>query len=52
MAKRYRVTLTVAEREALRGMISRGKADARVLLQADAQIARILFVQNDPRPQE
>ena len=42
MAKRYRVTLTVEEREALDGMISRGKADARklaharVLLQADA----------------
>ena len=42
MAKRYRVTLTAAEREALGGMISRGKADARklaharVLLQADA----------------
>src|SRR3954449_10821849 len=42
MAKRYRVTLTVEEREALGGMISRGKADARklaharVLLQADA----------------
>src|SRR3954462_13900897 len=42
MAKRYRVTLTAAEREALGGMISRGKADARklaharALLQADA----------------
>src|SRR4051812_21930871 len=42
MAKRYRVTLTAAEREALGGMISRGKADARKLahargvLQADA----------------
>src|SRR3954471_18943128 len=42
VAKRYRVTLTVEEREALGGMISRGKADARklaharVLLQADA----------------
>src|ERR1051325_1091295 len=42
MAKRYRVTLTAEEREALSGMISRGKADARklaharVLLQADA----------------
>src|SRR3954454_14846256 len=42
MAKRYRVTLTVEEREALGGMISRGKTDARklaharVLLQADA----------------
>ena len=42
MAKRYRVTLTAQEREALDGMISRGKADARklaharVLLQADA----------------
>src|SRR3954452_13198882 len=42
MAKRYRVTLTAQEREALGGMISRGKADARklaharVLLQADA----------------
>ena len=42
MAKRYRVTLTVEEREALGGMISRGKAEARklaharVLLQADA----------------
>ena len=42
MAKRYRVTLTAEEREALDGMISRGKADARklaharVLLQADA----------------
>ena len=42
MAKRYRVTLTAAEREALGHMISRGKADARklaharVLLQADA----------------
>jgi transposase len=41
-AKRYRVTLTAEEREALGGMISRGKADARklaharVLLQADA----------------
>ena len=42
MVKRYRVTLTAEEREALGGMISRGKADARkltharVLLQADA----------------
>ena len=42
MAKRYRVRLTVEERGALGGMISRGKADARqlaharVLLQADA----------------
>ena len=42
MAKRYRVTLTAEEREALGGMISRGRADARklaharVLLQADA----------------
>jgi transposase len=41
MAKRYRVTLTPEEREALGRMISRGKADARklaharVLLQAD-----------------
>jgi len=41
MAKRYRVTLTQAEREQLRQMISRGKADARklaharILLQAD-----------------
>ena len=42
MVKRYRVTLTVEEREALGGMIARGKGDARklaharVLLQADA----------------
>jgi transposase len=42
VAKRYRVTLTMEEREALGGMISRGKTDARklaharVLLQADA----------------
>jgi hypothetical protein len=42
VAKRYRVTLTAEEREALGGVISRGKADvhrlahARVLLQADA----------------
>jgi transposase len=42
VAKRYRVTLTVEEREGLDRMISRGKADARklvharVLLQADA----------------
>ena len=42
MAKRYRVTLTAEEREALGHMISRGKAEARklaharVLLQADA----------------
>src|SRR3982751_5580995 len=42
VAKRYRVTLTAEEREALGGMISRGDADARklaharVLLQADA----------------
>ena len=41
MAKRYRVTLTHEEREQLRLMISRGKADARklaharILLQAD-----------------
>ena len=41
MAKRYRVTLTAEEREELRRMVSRGKADARklaharVLLQAD-----------------
>ena len=41
MAKRYRVTLTPEEREQLRQMISRGKADARklaharILLQAD-----------------
>jgi hypothetical protein len=34
MAKRYRVTLTAAEREALGGMISRGKADARKLTHA------------------
>jgi transposase len=42
VVKRYRVTLTVEEREALGGMIARGKGDARklaharVLLQADA----------------
>ena len=42
MAKRYRVTLTVEERDELDRLISRGKADARkltharVLLQADA----------------
>ena len=42
MVKRYRVTLTAEEREALDRMISRGKADARklvharVLLHADA----------------
>src|SRR3954454_19640375 len=42
VAKRYRVTLTAEEREALGGLISRGKANARklaharVLLQADA----------------
>ena len=42
MAKRYQVTLTAEEREALGRMISRGKADVRrlahvrVLLQADA----------------
>jgi hypothetical protein len=36
VAKQYRVTLTAEEREALGGMISRGKAHARVLLQADA----------------
>jgi transposase len=41
MAKRYRVTLTAAERAELEAMISRGKADARklaharILLQAD-----------------
>jgi transposase len=41
MAKRYRVTLTPEEREQLRQMVSRGKADARklaharILLQAD-----------------
>jgi transposase len=41
MAKRYRVTLTQAERQELEQLISRGKADARklaharVLLQAD-----------------
>jgi hypothetical protein len=45
MAKRYRVTLTSEERDALDRMISRGKADARklaharVLLQADASEA-------------
>ncbi len=42
VGKRYRVMLRAAEREALGGMLSRGKADARrladarVLLQADA----------------
>ena len=41
MAKKYRVTLTAAERVELEGMLSKGKADARklaharVLLQAD-----------------
>jgi transposase len=41
MAKRYRVTLTPEEREQLRQMVSRGKADARklaharILLQSD-----------------
>jgi transposase len=45
MAKRYRVTLTPEERDALGRMISRGKADARklaharILLQADASEA-------------
>jgi transposase len=45
MAKRYRVTLTAEERDALGRMISRGKADARklaharILLQADASAA-------------
>jgi hypothetical protein len=42
MAKKYKVTLTSAEREELGAMISKGKADARklaharILLQADA----------------
>ena len=46
MAKRYRVTLTAEEREALGSMISRGRADARklvharVLLQVDAAEGR------------
>ena len=41
MAKKYKVTLTEAERDELRAMISKGKADARkltharILLQAD-----------------
>jgi homeodomain-containing protein len=41
MAKRYRVTLTQAERQELQQLVSRGKADARklaharILLQAD-----------------
>src|SRR5688500_2090467 len=41
MAKRYRVTLTLSERQELEQLISRGKADARklaharILLQAD-----------------
>jgi hypothetical protein len=41
MAKKYKVTLTESEREELRAMISKGKADARkltharILLQAD-----------------
>jgi transposase len=45
MAKRYRVTLTAAERDELERLISRGKAaartlaHARVLLQADASEA-------------
>ena len=45
MVKRYRVTLTAEERDALDGMISRGRADARkltharILLQADASEA-------------
>src|ERR1044071_6526792 len=34
VAKRYRVTLTAEEHEALGGMISRGKADARKLAHA------------------
>lgn len=34
MAKRYRVTLTAEERDELRRMISRGKADARKLARA------------------
>jgi len=46
MAKRYWVTLTMEERDALDRLISRGKADARkltharVLLQADASEGR------------
>jgi transposase len=45
MVKRYRVTLTAEERDALDRMISRGRADARkltharILLQADASEA-------------
>ncbi len=45
MAKRYRVTLTAAERDELGAMISKGKADARklaharILLQADESAA-------------
>lgn len=34
MAKKYKVTLTAAEREGLRAMIGRGKADARKLAHA------------------
>lgn len=34
MEKRYRVTLTDAEREELRGMVSKGKANARKLVRA------------------
>jgi transposase len=47
VAKRYRVTLTAEERDDLRRMISRGKADARklaharILLQAEGGPARV-----------
>jgi transposase len=36
MAKKYRVTLTVEERDELERMISRGKSDARVLARSRA----------------
>ena len=34
MAKKYRVTLTTAERSELEGLIGKGKADARKLAHA------------------
>jgi hypothetical protein len=57
MAKKYRVTLTPEEREALGRMIARGKAaarkltHARVLLQADeAEVGRPGRMRTSLRP--
>lgn len=52
MAKKYRVTLTAAERSELEGLIGKGKADARKLAHARALLQADEAAPGPARPDE